>query len=87
MALKKQETSIAEMAGQIRTLSGEMQISTYKVPDNITDKDKRIVRQGIVQAVLQSPALIAYCSDLPAYEQTVKDLANKFVNWVWERSV
>lgn len=85
MALKKQEASVAEVADQVRTLSGETQVSTYKVPDNVTDKDKRIVRQGIVQAVLQSPALIAYCSDLPTYEQTVKDLANKFINWVWEK--
>lgn len=85
MALKKQETSIAEVAEQVRTLSGETQVSTYKAPDNVTDKDRRIVRQGIVQAVLQSPALIAYCSDLPTYEQTVKDLANKFVNWTWEK--
>lgn len=49
-----------------------------------TDKDARIVRQGVVQAVLQSPALIAYCTDLPSYEKMVKELAEKFVKWVWE---
>ncbi len=85
MALKKQEVSVAEVADQVRALSGETQIHVHKTPDSVTDKDKRIVRQGIVQAVLQSPALIAYCSDLPTYEQTVKDLANKFVDWTWER--
>jgi DNA-binding ferritin-like protein len=90
MALKKVEQSIPEIAEQVRTLSGDTQVSTYKVTEGVTvkvtEKDRRIVAQGIIQAVVQSPALIAFCSDLPTYKQTVKELAEDYIKWVWEKS-
>jgi len=83
--VKKQETEIPFMVPKILDPSAIITITNDPKDFSIrSDKDCRIVRQGIVQAVLQSPALIAYCTDLASYEKMVKELADKFIDYVWE---
>ena len=55
--------------------------SSYEAPD----RDERIVRQGIVQAVVQSPALMAYATDLVEYKKMVVSLANELIDFVWKK--
>jgi len=47
--------------------------------------DERIVRQGVLQAVLQSPALMAYATDLVEYKKMVFALTEEAINFVWKR--
>jgi len=47
--------------------------------------DERIVRQGVLQAVLQSPALMAYATDLVEYKKMVFSLTEEAINFVWKR--
>lgn len=46
-------------------------------------KGRQISRQGLFQAALQSPAIMQYCPDLPAYLIMVREVAEAglaFVN-------
>ena len=52
--------------------------------DDWNAKDRRISRQGLFQAALQSPAIMQYCPDIKAYLEMVRTVADEGLRYVNE---
>jgi hypothetical protein len=53
-----------------------------KIPLNASDKDVRILRQGVYQAVLQSPGLPGFAATRDEYVNLVKNVAEEIIKTI-----
>lgn len=88
--IQDEKVLVREDQPQTNTTAGSSTINPsqfkfYKVPTIEENRSRRILRQGIVQAVVQSPALAGLqFRGLDEYLVIVKDAANKLISFVEE---